>query len=261
MIFYDVAESCEPAPEEQHSHNFESEPAGKERLDPGFLNQTLEGLSTEEILSKALLEIFPNRIAVVSSFGAESAVLLDLVARVDRDTPVIFMDTGMHFPETLAYRDMLIDRLRLTNVQSFNPLQAELASADPEADLWRRDTNACCDVRKVRPLDRALEGYDAWISGRKRFQSQTRSGLSHFEQDERHIKINPLADWDAERIDEYYMNFGLPRHPLFHEGYLSIGCRNCTAKPKPGEDARSGRWAGQGKTECGIHKMRFAENI
>ncbi|RED48044.1 phosphoadenylyl-sulfate reductase [Aestuariispira insulae] len=230
-------------------------------MDPALLNDSLAGLSVKELLHKVLLEIFPGRVAVVSSFGAEAAALLDLVSRVDRDTPIIFMDTGKHFQETLDYRDMLIERLRLTNVQSFNPLETDIQAEDPNGTLWERDTDACCDIRKVRPLDRALQGYDAWISGRKRYQSSTRANLPTFESDDGRIKINPLADWDAEQIDEHYMNFGLPRHPLFYEGYPSIGCANCTSKPKPGEDARSGRWAGNGKTECGIHKMRFADNI
>ena len=230
-------------------------------VDTDLLNSSLEGLSTQELLHKVLLEIFPGRIAVVSSFGAEAAALLDLVSRVDRDTPIIFMETGKHFKETLDYRDMLIDRLRLSNVISFNPLEDDLTRGDPKGDLWSRDTDACCDIRKVRPLDRALSGYDAWISGRKRYQAATRASLPLFEQEDGRVKINPLADWDAQKIEDHYMNFGLPRHPLFYEGYPSIGCENCTSKPKPGEDARAGRWAGKKKTECGIHKMRFADGI
>jgi phosphoadenosine phosphosulfate reductase len=225
--------------------------------------ETLSGLEDTALLSKALEEVFVDgRIAAVSSFGAESAVLLDLIARIDPATPILFLETGKHFPETLAYRDLLIDRLRLEDVRSIAPEATELAAADPDGTRHVRDPDGCCDVRKVRPLDRALAGFDVWISGRKRFQGGVRERLDTVEWEEtpeggRRLKLNPLAGWSAERIDAYFDRYALPRHPLWEEGYLSIGCATCTAKPSPdARDRRAGRWAGQSKTECGIHALR-----
>lgn len=226
--------------------------------DAAFLEEKLSGLSTQELLHKVLLEVYPGRIGIVSSFGAEAAVLLDLIARVDPATPVLFLDTGKHFPETLAYRDLLVDRLRLRDVRVLTPQDLHLQQEDPSGTLWESDPDKCCDIRKVRPLDLALEGFDAWITGRKRFHGGTRKQLPVFESDEGRVKINPLADWTAEQIEDYYLNFALPRHPLFDQGYLSIGCATCTAKPVEGADVRSGRWMGNGKTECGIHKAKWA---
>ncbi|WP_259781207.1 phosphoadenylyl-sulfate reductase [Aestuariispira ectoiniformans] len=226
--------------------------------DAAFLEDKLSGLSTQELLHKVLLEVYPGRIGIVSSFGAEAAVLLDLIARVDPATPVLFLDTGKHFPETLAYRDLLVDRLRLRDVRVLTPKDLHLQQEDPSGTLWESDPDKCCDIRKVRPLDLALEGFDAWITGRKRFHGGTRKQLPVFESDEGRVKINPLADWTAEQIEDYYLNFALPRHPLFDQGYLSIGCATCTAKPVEGADVRSGRWMGNGKTECGIHKAKWA---
>lgn len=222
--------------------------------------EALNGLGAAELLDKAIHEIFPGRIAVVSSFGAESAVLLDLVARTAPACPVLFLETERHFPETLAYRDLLTERLGLTGLRNLHPAANEAAEEDPDGDLWRRDPDGCCDLRKVRPLDRALSGYDAWISGRKRFHGGERSDLPTAEVErapggEVRLKLNPLAGWREEQIDEYFDNFGLPRHPLWQLGYPSIGCATCTAKPDAATaDRRAGRWAGQGKTECGIHR-------
>ncbi|MBP5859004.1 phosphoadenylyl-sulfate reductase [Marivibrio halodurans] len=224
--------------------------------------ETLSGLEGLDLLSKSMLEVLPTRVVTVSSFGAESAVLLDLVARVDPDAPVYFIDTGMHFPETLAYRDLLIDRLRLTNVINLGPDGQERAAEDPEDLLHRSDIDGCCDLRKVRPLDRALAGAPAWISGRKRFQGGARTTLQSVEWEEtpeggRRLKLNPLASWREADIDAYFDNYALPRHPLWEDGYPSVGCAPCTAKPDPdATDRRAGRWAGLGKTECGIHNRR-----
>lgn len=220
----------------------------------------LAPLAGVDLLSKALGEVFPGRAAVVSSFGAESAVLLDLVARIDPTTPVLFLETGMHFPQTLAYRDLLIDRLRLTDVRSIAPQAEARAAEDPQDDLWRRSPDACCDLRKVRPLDRALAGFEVWISGRKRFHGGDRAALPSVEIERTpdgapRLKLNPLAGWSAEALDDYFERYALPRHPLWEDGYLSIGCAVCTAKPAPGAtDRRAGRWAGRAKTECGIHR-------
>ena len=216
----------------------------------------LSNLGTTEMLTKAIMEVFPGEIAVVSSFGAEAAVLLDHVARIDAATPVLFLDTGKHFPETLEYRDMLVDRLGLKNVRTQIPSFNAVAEEDPDSRLWSRDVDHCCDIRKVRPLEAALGPYNAWISGRKRFQSAFRQNLPPVEIENGRLKLNPLADWTADDIDHYFDNYGLPRHPLWYDGYLSIGCANCTKKPVNGDDIRSGRWAGLSKTECGIHNGR-----
>ena len=225
------------------------------------ISNCVEDLDTNALLTKLVMEIFNKRIAVVSSFGAESAILLDQLARVDRHIPVLFIDTKKHFPETLAYRDILIDRLRLTNVQSIEPDVFERTTEDDDGLLWQRNHDACCDLRKVRPLEKALKGYDAWISGRKRVHGGGRQALPVIEEENGKIKINPLADWPAEKITGYFDNFGLPRHPLYEQGYLSVGCATCTEKSTDGSDPRSGRWAGKSKTECGIHKSMMSAGL
>lgn len=212
-----------------------------------------EDASAEERLRVAICDLFRNRIALVSSFGADSAVLLHLVASIDPATPVVFVDTGMLFPETLAYRDRLIERLGLSAVTSLTPDAAELAEQDPENFLWAREPDRCCRLRKVLPLARALEGFDAWISGRKRFQSATREHLPVFEAEGTRVKVNPLADWSAGDVLAAMDRFDLPRHPLVAKNYISIGCLPCTSPIRPGEDPRAGRWRGKAKDECGIH--------
>jgi phosphoadenosine phosphosulfate reductase len=207
------------------------------------------------LLERAIRCDFAGRIAVVSSFGAESAVLLALVADIDAATPVLFVDTRQHFPETLAYRDTLVARLGLTDVRSVGPTEAELNGNDPGAELWRFDPDACCRFRKVTPLERALAPFEAWVTGRKRHQALTRSALGFIERDGGKTKINPLADWSADQLEAELVARGLPRHPLSLAGYASIGCAPCTRAVAEGEDPRSGRWAGTGKTECGIHRL------
>lgn len=206
------------------------------------------------LLRCVVLEEFPGRIAVVSSFGVESALILSMVAEVDPATPVIFLETGKHFPETLAYRDSLSRRLGLRDVRSIAPDAVELVANDPGGDLWQRDVETCCGIRKVIPLSRALSGFDAWITGRKRHHGGERTNLSLVEATEGRFKINPLVDWSADEIAAEFRARGLPLHPLALQGYRSIGCAPCTRKTDDGEDARSGRWAGTEKTECGIHR-------
>ena len=206
-------------------------------------------------LRRAITQDFAGRIACVSSFGAESALLLALVADVDPTTPILFVDTGQHFRETLAYRDELAERLGLTDVRSIGPTQAEIAAHDPPGELWRFDPDACCRFRKVTPLDRALDPFDAWITGRKRHQALTRIALPVVERVDGKVKINPLADWTAEQVEAEITRRRLPRHPLSSAGYPSIGCATCTRSVAAGEDPRSGRWAGTGKVECGIHRL------
>jgi phosphoadenosine phosphosulfate reductase len=211
------------------------------------------GLDAQKFLRLAIEDLFPGRIALVSSFGADSAVLLHMVSQIDKMTPVVFVDTLHLFPETLAYRDTLISKLDLKNVRTAQPEPAELAIQDPEKFLWASDPDRCCEIRKVAPLAKALEGFDAWITGRKRFQADTRATLPLFEAEGDRIKVNPLAGWSAAKIADYFDNFDLPKHELVAKGYLSLGCIPCTSVVKPGEDSRAGRWRGRDKVECGIH--------
>jgi phosphoadenosine phosphosulfate reductase len=208
-----------------------------------------------DVLRRALTRDYVGRIAVVSSFGAESAVLLAMVADIAPATPVLFLETGQHFPETLAYRDVLTEFLGLSDVRSIGPTQADKAANDPGAELWRYDPDACCRFRKVTPLETALKPFAAWVTGRKRHQALTRVALPFVEQVDGQVKINPLADWTAEAIEADMVRRGLPRHTLSLAGYPSIGCAPCTRAVASGEDPRSGRWAGTGKTECGIHRL------
>jgi phosphoadenosine phosphosulfate reductase len=207
-----------------------------------------------EVLAVALRELFPGRIAVVSSFGAESAVLLHHVAAIDPSIPVLFIDTGRHFAETLDYRHQLSAHLELTDVRSVGPAADEVVRLDADATRAVWDPDGCCTFRKTAPLQRALASFDAWITGRKRFQSSIRLDLPVFEADPPHIKINPLVSWSGADIAAYATEHRLPAHPLVAQGFASIGCAPCTSALRPGEDARAGRWRGLDKTECGIHQ-------
>ncbi|WP_433909852.1 phosphoadenylyl-sulfate reductase [Sphingomonas yabuuchiae] len=212
------------------------------------------GVPAPEMLRTLLTGELHGQIAAVSSFGTESAVLLHMVASADPATPVVFTDTLKMFPETLAYRDTLVERLGLLDVRVIQPDPALLAAKDPEGIRHGYDPDGCCDLRKVEPLARGLAPFEAWISGRKGFQAGTRRALPRFEVEDSRLKLNPLADWDKAALDGYFATHDLPRHPLEAEGYLSIGCAPCTSKVKPGEDPRAGRWRGFDKVECGIHR-------
>jgi len=205
---------------------------------------------------EAAVESFGDRLALVSSFGAESAVLLDIAAKVKPDIPVLFLDTGMLFGQTLDYRKQLAERLGLTNVRDLRPQYNDLATSDPQANLWQRDTDACCHIRKVLPLDRALVEFEAWITGRKRFHGGDRINLPVVEHADGKVKFNPLANWGKADLDAYAAAHDLPAHPLVAQGFPSIGCWPCTAPAEEGEDVRAGRWKGMDKTECGIHLAR-----
>lgn len=217
------------------------------------LDRLAEGRTPEAALELAH-ETFGERLALVSSFGAESAALLHIAAGVDRSIPVLFLETGMLFAATIAYRAELAERLGLRDVRRIRPDSGDLRRLDPAGDLHRADPDACCALRKTWPLERALSPFDAVITGRKRHQSGTRAALPVFEADETgRIRINPLAGWDARAVRAYLDRHALPLHPLVTEGFPSIGCAPCTTPVAPGEDARAGRWRGRGKTECGIH--------
>ncbi|WEX09329.1 phosphoadenylyl-sulfate reductase [Chelativorans sp. AA-79] len=209
--------------------------------------------------AEAIVELAVERfraeggIATVSSFGADSAVLLHMVANVDKSLPVLFLDTGQHFGETIEYRDQLAEDLGLSNLIIVHPLPVALAEHDPRNDLHKSDPDSCCEIRKVEPMARAVQPYAAWFTGRKRHQSQTRSQMPVFETVGPRIRINPLARWTTADQAAYMRAHDLRENPLVAFGYLSIGCFPCTQPVKPGEDERSGRWAGFSKTECGIH--------
>ena len=228
--------------------------AGEVRERAIDLQHRLGQHSPSQVLSAVLRDVFPGRIAVVSSFGAESAVLLRLVAAIDRATPVLFVDTGRHFPATLAYRDRLVAHLGLTGLRSVGPSAEDVARLDADLSRANWDPDGCCAFRKVAPLQRALASFDAWISGRKRFQADSRSHLPVFEPDGAHVKVNPLATWSAAEVAAHVIEHCLPPHPLLGQGYLSIGCEPCTSRVAVGEDPRAGRWRGFDKTECGIHR-------
>lgn len=205
---------------------------------------------------EAAVEAFEDRLALVSSFGAESAVLLHLASKVKPDIPVLFLDTGMLFGQTLDYRKTLTARLGLTDVRDLRPHYQDLATADPQAKLWQTSTDACCEIRKVVPLERALADFDAWITGRKRFHGGARMALPVVEETDGRLKFNPLANWTKEDLDAYAAEHDLPAHPLVAQGFPSIGCWPCTQPVEEGQDVRAGRWAGSQKTECGIHVAR-----
>ena len=226
-------------------------------IDIRALDARLRHAEPQEIL-KAAIDLYGDKLALVSSFGSESAVLLHMVAQLKPDLPVLFLDTGMQFGQTLDYRQQLAARLGLTGVRDLRPLYQDLAVHDPGQDLWKTDTDACCHIRKVLPLDRALGEFDAWITGRKRFHGGDRLRLKVVELSDGKVKFNPLANWTKAELDAYAAEHDLPAHPLVEMGYPSIGCWPCT-KPADSDDLRAGRWAGSDKTECGIHVAHAAQ--
>ncbi|MEO1106691.1 MAG: phosphoadenylyl-sulfate reductase [Pseudomonadota bacterium] len=217
------------------------------------LNARFRHHSAHDVMHGAIEEI--ERLALVSSFGAESVVLLHMVAVVDKMTPVLFIDTQMLFAETLTYQQDVSERLGLQNVQIIRADEEDVQREDPYGALRLLDTDACCNLRKTFPLQQALSGYCGWITGRKRFQAGTRAKLEFFEVEDGtgRIKVNPLAHWAPEDVRAYMEENNLPRHPLVAKGYPSIGCAPCTSPVKEGEDPRAGRWRDQNKEECGIH--------
>ncbi|WP_379547758.1 phosphoadenylyl-sulfate reductase [Qipengyuania sp. DSG2-2] len=227
------------------------------QADVDRLNAQFADADTHTMLHSVIEGGLAGDIATVSSFGAESIVLLHLIAQVDPGLPVLFLETGKHFPETLAYRDTVAETLGLTNLINLTPDADTLATKDENGLRWSYDPDGCCDLRKVQPLAKALADYDASFTGRKAFQNSARAALPRFELDTSdtagRLKINPLIDWSQDDIDAYFEAHDLPRHPLVERGYPSIGCSPCTHKVAAGEDPRSGRWKGWDKTECGIH--------
>ena len=220
------------------------------------LDRALRNASPAEVIAAALKAVGREKLALVSSFGTESAALLKVMADVDPAIPVIFLDTGWLFEETLAYRDTLIATLGLRDVRSIKPLEETLSREDPDRELWFSDPDACCRIRKVEPLQRALAPFSAWINGRKRFQGGLRAEMAVVEDDGARLKFNPFANVEREDIEAIYKLAKLPPHPLLASGYQSVGCMPCSSRTAPGEDARAGRWRGRAKTECGIHTIK-----
>lgn len=222
------------------------------------LDRALRTASPAEVIAAALRTVGREKLALVSSFGTESAALLKVMADVDPAIPVVFLDTGWLFEETLAYRDTLIKTLGLTDVRSIKPDEQALSREDPDRELWFTDPDACCRIRKVEPLARALKPFAGWINGRKRFQGGARADIPVVEEDGARLKFNPFANVSREEIEAIYTLGKLPPHPLVASGYQSVGCMPCSSRTAPGEDARDGRWRGRAKTECGIHTMKMS---
>jgi phosphoadenosine phosphosulfate reductase len=218
------------------------------------LNGMFDEMDGVAVLRQAVEELLPGDLAIVSSFGADSSVLLHMVSEVDPSLPVYFLETGKHFAETLDYVETLKRHLKLTNVIALRPDAKDLKRFDPAGDLWETDPDSCCHIRKTEPLDDAVKGFGGWVTGRKRYQTAERGVLPHFEltSDDR-IKVNPLAYFSDADITSYKLKYGLPEHPLYSMGYKSIGCAPCTSIVAEGEDPRAGRWRGLNKKECGIH--------
>jgi phosphoadenosine phosphosulfate reductase len=220
------------------------------------LDRALRDASPAEVIATALQTVGREQLAVVSSFGTESAALLKVMADVDPAIPVIFLDTGWLFEETLAYRDSLIAKLGLSDVRSIKPLEETLSRQDGNRELWFSDPDACCRIRKVEPLARALAPFRGWINGRKRFQGGLRADIPVVEDDGTRLKFNPFANVSRQEIEAIYRLAELPPHPLAAMGYLSVGCMPCTSRTSADEDTRAGRWHGRPKTECGIHTVK-----
>jgi len=212
------------------------------------------GHSAELTLRKAIKK-YQGEIVLATSMGVDSAVLLHMVSRIDPTVPVIFLDTGKHFRETLAYRDELVARFGLTDFRNITPDQAAVDAEDADGKLYQSAPDNCCDLRKVSPLDGVISSFGARITGRKRYQTPDRANMAILEEGGSQAKINPLAYWSAKDVTAYLRQHDLPPHPLLALGYLSIGCQPCTTRVAPGEDPRAGRWRNSEKTECGIHMV------
>ena len=229
--------------------------AGYIELSPELIkqmNDRFEKAHPKEILSWAA-DIFGDRVAAASSFQTQSIPLLHIISQTTPSLDVLFLDTGFHFPETLVYRDKLIKEMRL-NVRVIKPTIEREQFLSNYGELYRSDPDLCCYYNKVLPMQKALAEYDAWVSGIRRDQTKERQNTPIIMLDtDGKYKINPLVNWTSQDIKLYRRNYNLPEHPLLEQGYTSIGCAPCTRPVRIGEDERSGRWAGQAKTECGLH--------
>jgi phosphoadenosine phosphosulfate reductase len=228
------------------------------QLDLEKLNESFEGRKPEEIIAWAVKEFSP-RVAMTSSFGPESGVLLHMVSRIDPTVPVLFLETGYHFPETLEYRDRLAALFGLKQVVDLkgDPEKRRRLVEENAGVPYEKNPDMCCQINKVEPLDQAIKGYEAWMSGIRRHQTDFRKSIRIVEEYEGAIyKISPLANLTSRDAWWYLKEHNIPQHPLYEKGYLSIGCWPCTRPIQSGDDERSGRWAGKSKTECGIHTFK-----
>lgn len=230
-------------------------------IEAAALEERFGHLEPQDLIALAIGRFRPGDIAAVSSFGADSAVLLHMISRIDPALPVLFLDTDKHFGETLQYRDALAADLGLRSLKIVHPRPELATERDADGTLHQRDTDACCDLRKVEPMARAVSPFRAWFTGRKRYQAATRTALPVFEAVGERIRINPLAKWTTKDLADYMREHALRENPLVAYGYHSIGCFPCTQPVKPGEDERSGRWAGQSKVECGIHLSGLDDSL
>ena len=223
-------------------------------IDTEKLNKQFADMQAQDIIEFCLKKIFFKKISYVCSFGAESAVMLDLISKINNGVPIIFLNTLKLFDETLSYKNILLKKFNLKNVIELYPNKSDVEKYDSNENLWSENPDLCCELRKVKPLNISLKGFDAWFSGRKSYHGQSRSLNKYIEiQDDKYI-ISPLLKWKNEDIKSYFQKKNIEKHPLVQKGYLSIGCQNCTVKTSKKNDVRSGRWSGLEKTECGIFK-------
>ncbi len=216
--------------------------------------EEFENASPETVIAWAV-ETFPN-ITFACSFGAEDVVLVDMLQKISPKTDIFYLDTDFHFKETYETRDRMVERYGLTFVQMKPLLTPEEQAAEHGDELWKSDPTSCCNIRKVEPLTRVLSQYEAWITGIRRDQAPTRANARKVEYDTKFglVKFNPLAAWTSEEVWDYIRANDIIYNPLHDRNYPSIGCEHCTKQVMPGEDPRAGRWAGNEKTECGLHK-------
>lgn len=216
--------------------------------------EELETLSPEEVILCAT-ETFPN-LTFACSFGAEDVVIVDMLQRISPTTEIFYLDTDFHFEETYQTRDLIAEHYNLNFVRVSPLLTPEEQAVAHGDELWIKDPNACCNIRKVEPLTRNLSKYDAWITGIRREQAPTRANAKKVEYDSKFglVKFNPLASWTQGEVWNYIREHQVIYNPLHDKNFPSIGCEYCTRAVAPGEDPRAGRWSGTEKTECGLHK-------
>ena len=217
------------------------------------LNDNSKNLSPQNILENSINNIFKKKMVYVCSFGTESAIILHMVSEIDRSLPIILLNTNYLFKETIEYKDYLISKFKFSNFKEISPSIEDLNINDTKGTLWKENPDLCCNIRKVLPLQKELQKYEAWISGRKSYHEGERTNLKFFEYINEKIVVNPLANVNRNFVDSYFKKHDIERHPLFESGYLSLGCTHCTVKTSMIDSPRSGRWADKIKTECGIH--------
>jgi len=219
------------------------------------LNKRCLGLDPEKILEVSIRK-FKSKITYICSFGTESAIILHMISKINKNFPIFLLNTHFLFPETIVYKNKLLKKFSLTNCSDIFPDESLIKKKDPENNLWKNNTDGCCEIRKVKPLDKALKNYSSWISGRKSYHQGQRIDLNPFELLNEKIVVNPLINITKQEVENYFEVNNLPKHPLLNDGFFSIGCIHCTFKTTDKNDIRSGRWKNKIKTECGIHLSR-----